>query len=921
MKKISLLLALAIILAVAAPVFAGPFSDVPVNHWAYQALDKVAATGIVTGYQDGTFRGTNTLTRYEIAVVVSRILDKMAAERVLLAEKVDALENGLTAGQAEDTIAIFKSLLAKERERMITEIKASLPAQPGQTSTETVVEKTTELVLPENLTEAQAAEVAAIVEALSMEFKFELTAIGARLDALEAANNERFDSVEGRVAALEAAKPSVVWNGQYGVSFTKTFINGTAYKNPFDLKAGKYSTSGDSFKHTLDLGMGINKGTLSANVNLTGTVDKFGTWSVDDVDAVDFEGTTANGDTVALDLKSLSATITDGKVTGTIKNGQAVNLADFLLGDADMTYDGVVVNAGDNSYVLAKSKSVNSSKYAIFDVDQHQFILDTYAVLLPNIATYFEEEVDNDGETVYVASMIPVADLSEAQYDALNVIANSNEYKLYKSLVKVYNDAKALIGYNFKTNTTVEESYTVNDVLAVKQNLGLLDSTFFMGVLNPSAQAVEDTQFVAGLNSGYDVLGVDLDTTFAFSDKDLKNKLFRITASRKLGIVELAGGYRMVDEDFGGIMGDFDDASGYDASAKVTLGPVVVNGSYESIQDDENIINAGAAISDLQFLGFTINGDFNQEMRNRIDDTNADRQVRNVKLNTSLLGLDVTTGYAYDVYADYADDQVYGAEETYDDLYEDNDENKHYRYDLYGNKLTYKDFAAADQANNGYLNLVWNSFIPGLTVSADYKYGLGEEDVDGKGLTTHAYAADFAYSILTAGVSHDRSKPSEIETVLNAGLEYSIFKAGVEKVLDGDLTVTAAINPEEYKVFGLGIDTYADFKMVNKAEHRDLGVGVKVTKAVDALTLTTSYDYADRGIVNEDVNAMEGIKKEFATGLTYALTDSISASLKYTNTDFAGTKYTEDADLKGKINASKVEYDAQQLTGSVSFSF
>ncbi len=50
MKK-SLVFAMAMALGVTATAFAAnPFSDVPAGHWAYAAVAKLAAAGIVDGY-------------------------------------------------------------------------------------------------------------------------------------------------------------------------------------------------------------------------------------------------------------------------------------------------------------------------------------------------------------------------------------------------------------------------------------------------------------------------------------------------------------------------------------------------------------------------------------------------------------------------------------------------------------------------------------------------------------------------------------------------------------------------------------------------------------------------------------------------------------------------------------------------------
>ncbi|MDR1730986.1 MAG: S-layer homology domain-containing protein [Synergistaceae bacterium] len=63
-------------LAVAAPVFAAtnPFMDVPLNHWAYDAIGQLAAKGILSGYPDGTYKGKQPTTRYEMASALARAL-------------------------------------------------------------------------------------------------------------------------------------------------------------------------------------------------------------------------------------------------------------------------------------------------------------------------------------------------------------------------------------------------------------------------------------------------------------------------------------------------------------------------------------------------------------------------------------------------------------------------------------------------------------------------------------------------------------------------------------------------------------------------------------------------------------------------------------------------------------------------------
>ncbi len=90
MKKLALVLVLVLVFAL--PVLANPFADVPLNHWAYDAVDYLAAKGVIIGYPDGTFGGNRTLTRYEFAEALARALAHVDAAGYASAADVAVLE-------------------------------------------------------------------------------------------------------------------------------------------------------------------------------------------------------------------------------------------------------------------------------------------------------------------------------------------------------------------------------------------------------------------------------------------------------------------------------------------------------------------------------------------------------------------------------------------------------------------------------------------------------------------------------------------------------------------------------------------------------------------------------------------------------------------------------------------------------------
>jgi hypothetical protein len=82
MRYTAVALAAALMFAMVAPAFAQPFADVPTNHWAYDAIAELAAKGLVEGYPDGTFKGDRAMTRYEMAMVVARLLARIESIQI-----------------------------------------------------------------------------------------------------------------------------------------------------------------------------------------------------------------------------------------------------------------------------------------------------------------------------------------------------------------------------------------------------------------------------------------------------------------------------------------------------------------------------------------------------------------------------------------------------------------------------------------------------------------------------------------------------------------------------------------------------------------------------------------------------------------------------------------------------------------------
>lgn len=75
------------LLSVLNPNMSKDFPDVPENHWAYEAVSRLAGNDIIQGYPDGEFHGDRTMTRYEMAEIIYNALSRGASAEKKLVEE------------------------------------------------------------------------------------------------------------------------------------------------------------------------------------------------------------------------------------------------------------------------------------------------------------------------------------------------------------------------------------------------------------------------------------------------------------------------------------------------------------------------------------------------------------------------------------------------------------------------------------------------------------------------------------------------------------------------------------------------------------------------------------------------------------------------------------------------------------------
>jgi archaellum component FlaC len=214
------------------------FSDVPAGHWAKEAVEALAARGILIGFPDGTFRGNEPLTRYQAALIIYRLLQQIEEElkakgtsptmEAMSPEDLEALKNaiqelaaelaalGVRVSALEDSAATKDDIARLEA--MIQELKAQPAPEPGmdQAALQDLMDRVEAASIAADTALAQAQQLAEQLEALAQDVegvKDELAALSTQVEAnaqaIQALNelavllNQDVLSLRDQVAALE----------------------------------------------------------------------------------------------------------------------------------------------------------------------------------------------------------------------------------------------------------------------------------------------------------------------------------------------------------------------------------------------------------------------------------------------------------------------------------------------------------------------------------------------------------------------------------------------------------------------------------------------------------------------------------------------------------------------------------------------
>ncbi|WP_460409291.1 coiled-coil domain-containing protein, partial [Thermus antranikianii] len=203
-----------------------------------EAVEALAAKGILVGFPDGTYRGNETLTRYQAALIIYRLLQQIEEElkakgesptmQAMSSEDIEALKNavqelaaelaalGVRVSALEDSAATKEDIARLEA--MIQELKAQPAPEPGMDAAalQDLADRVEAASIAADTALAQAQQLAEQLDALAQDVegvKGDLaslqTQVEANAQAIQALNelavllNQDVLSLQDRVTALE----------------------------------------------------------------------------------------------------------------------------------------------------------------------------------------------------------------------------------------------------------------------------------------------------------------------------------------------------------------------------------------------------------------------------------------------------------------------------------------------------------------------------------------------------------------------------------------------------------------------------------------------------------------------------------------------------------------------------------------------
>lgn len=173
-------------------VASAQFPDVPADHWAYDAVATLVDEGLLNGMPDGNFHGNEPMNRYSVAMLVAKVLDRIA-ESSAVVEKV--VQQPVTVNQPVQPVV----------EKVIVERVIQEPVEVTKVIEKEYIEKPVERIIEKHIVHEFAGlsedEVRALLANMEKEIEYIKDVLKERGDV----DAEIFRFTSNKLKALDAA--------------------------------------------------------------------------------------------------------------------------------------------------------------------------------------------------------------------------------------------------------------------------------------------------------------------------------------------------------------------------------------------------------------------------------------------------------------------------------------------------------------------------------------------------------------------------------------------------------------------------------------------------------------------------------------------------------------------------------------------
>ena len=629
-------------------------TDVPAGHWAKDAIDRLVSRGIILGYPDGTYRGTQNLTRYEAAVIIARLLDQIRTGEVnpgsIAPADLTALQNAIQE-LAADLTALGVRVSDLEENAVSRDDFARLEARVEELATangdaaavaglksqiDDLTSRVDELSSNYDALRADVDDNASSIAALNdltVLLNQDILNLQDRVSAVESAQADfvqrsDFDNLAGRVGTIDTRVTNLENAPKFGVT-------GTIFAQYGSLGLTSGSTHFDVDRLTRQT---FADGAFSSGVNCppaTGTATTPTTFAaIGNVGCVDTKNDFTSGSYINFGVTAKNLTTANGQITvnNAALNFSTSNFFNVAGGNVPVNVSSATVDGTISGQKFDVNYSAYNSKFKfndyLFDNDndtsnaiyRRGVVANITATQLPlqpkitvvagnaanNLNTSVLEDADNDPATA--KTVRPGTDR----------ILAGNYYGVRAS---VNPGGIGTVGLSFAQNNGNRTAFGVDYDLGFGAKNAEGNSPFTLvgaGVISiPQTPA----NFVAG--------GGTIQNAFNNGDK-----AFYTEGKADLGIVKFGANFRAIDEDYDyGVAGmSANDANyyqgyktsmpysadqlGYGAGIGTGLGPVALAAfadSYVPYDNEKGVgtdrntsfgVSAGVKLAGFKLVGF-----------------------------------------------------------------------------------------------------------------------------------------------------------------------------------------------------------------------------------------------------------------------------------------------------------------------------